>query len=63
VPVELLASWNALEDIQPGSGELVYYPKSHLFPEFLFDDKYKWLVQISERMVRSEDASDYRIRS
>jgi ectoine hydroxylase-related dioxygenase (phytanoyl-CoA dioxygenase family) len=41
-PMELVASWTALEDIQPGSGELVYYPKSHQFPEFLFDGKYKW---------------------
>jgi ectoine hydroxylase-related dioxygenase (phytanoyl-CoA dioxygenase family) len=41
--MELVASWTALEDIQPGSGELVYYPKSHLFPEFLFGGKYKWI--------------------
>jgi len=42
-PMELVASWTALEEIQPGSGELIYYPKSHQFPEFLFDGKYKWV--------------------
>jgi len=42
-PMELVASWTALEDIQPGSGELVYYPKSHQFPEFLFGGESKWL--------------------
>ena len=41
-PMELVASWTALEDIEPGSGELTYYPKSHQFPEFLFEGKYKW---------------------
>ena len=28
----LIAAWIALEDIQPGSGELVYYPGSHTLP-------------------------------
>src|SRR3989442_10810398 len=42
-PMELVASWTALEDVQPGSGELTYYPKSHQFPEFLFGGEYKWL--------------------
>jgi hypothetical protein len=41
-PMELVAAWVALEDIQEGSGELEYYPKSHLFPDFLFEGKYKW---------------------
>lgn len=35
-PMELAASWIALEDVQPGSGELVYYPGSHRYDEFLF---------------------------
>jgi len=42
-PMEFAAAWIALEDIQEGSGELEYYPKSHLFPDFLFEGKYKWL--------------------
>jgi len=35
-PLELVASWTALEDIQPGSGELQYYEGSHRLPEYLF---------------------------
>ena len=55
-PMELVASWTALEDIQPGSGELVYYPKSHEFPEFLFEGKYKWLTPSSlAEMGRYDD--------
>ena len=49
-PMELVASWTALEDLEPGSGELAYYPKSHLFPEFLFDGKYKWMPPGSEEL-------------
>jgi phytanoyl-CoA hydroxylase len=41
-PMELAAAWVALEDIEEGSGELEYYPKSHLYPDFLFEGKYKW---------------------
>lgn len=35
-PLEFMASWLALEDIQPGSGELMYYPGSHRLPEALY---------------------------
>jgi phytanoyl-CoA hydroxylase len=35
-PLALLASWTALQDVEPGSGELVYYEGSHRMPEFLF---------------------------
>src|SRR5256885_726783 len=49
-PMEFVASWTALEDIQPGSGELVYYPRSHQFPEFLFEGKYKWLPPGSDEV-------------
>ena len=31
-PGYLIASWTALEDISPGSGELEYYPGSHQIP-------------------------------
>jgi ectoine hydroxylase-related dioxygenase (phytanoyl-CoA dioxygenase family) len=41
-PLELVASWIALEDIEEGSGELVYYPGSHRLPEHLFHGQYKW---------------------
>jgi len=35
-PNKLVATWIALEDIQPGSGELVYYPGSHRFGPFMY---------------------------
>ena len=35
-PMKLIASWIALEDINPGSGELEFYPQSHRYDEFLF---------------------------
>jgi ectoine hydroxylase-related dioxygenase (phytanoyl-CoA dioxygenase family) len=40
-PLEFAASWIALEDIQPGSGELTYIEGSHRLPEYLFSGKYK----------------------
>jgi len=40
-PMELAASWIALEDIEPGSGELVYYADSHRIAESTFAGKYK----------------------
>ena len=35
-PLELAACWIALQDVQPGSGELIYVPGSHRFPDFAF---------------------------
>jgi len=35
-PMELVGCWVALEDIQPGSGELQYYAGSHRIPEYLW---------------------------
>ncbi len=40
-PMELAAAWIALEDIQPGSGELQYYPGSHRFEEHRFGGRYR----------------------
>jgi hypothetical protein len=40
-PLALAASWLALEDVRPGSGELVYYEGSHRIPGLLFSDEYK----------------------
>jgi hypothetical protein len=40
-PLELCASWIALQDVVPNSGELQYYVGSHRIEERLFDDKYK----------------------
>jgi len=41
-PVELMASWIALEDCVAGSGELQYYPGSQRMPEFLFAGGKNW---------------------
>jgi phytanoyl-CoA hydroxylase len=35
-PMELAACWIALEDVKPGSGELMYVPGSHRYPDFDF---------------------------
>jgi hypothetical protein len=40
-PLALAASWLALEDVQPGSGELTYYEGSHKIPGLVFDGGYK----------------------
>jgi ectoine hydroxylase-related dioxygenase (phytanoyl-CoA dioxygenase family) len=40
-PLELAASWIALEDIQPGTGELMYYEGSHRLPEYYFSGEHK----------------------
>ena len=40
-PKSLCAIWVALEDIEPGTGELIYYPGSHRFSDFLYGDKRK----------------------
>lgn len=38
-PLEFVGSWIALEDIQPGTGELQYYEGSHRLPEFLWEGR------------------------
>jgi ectoine hydroxylase-related dioxygenase (phytanoyl-CoA dioxygenase family) len=40
-PGALAASWIALEDVQAGAGELVYYDGSHRLDDFLFSGEYK----------------------
>jgi hypothetical protein len=42
LPRQFAAAWVALEDVVPGAGELMYFPKSHIkLPEFLYNDRYK----------------------
>ena len=41
-PREFVASWIALEDIEAGSGELIYYPGSHLLPDFILNNGSVW---------------------
>jgi phytanoyl-CoA hydroxylase len=40
-PLALVASWLALEDIKPGSGELNYYVGSHKLPDWKYSGVYK----------------------
>ncbi len=40
-PLALAACWIALEDVQPGSGELMYYDGSHRMDDHLFSGRYK----------------------
>jgi phytanoyl-CoA hydroxylase len=44
-PLELAACWIALEDIQHGSGELMYVPDSHRVPDWNFGgDRKHWVA-------------------
>ena len=42
-PMHLAATWLALEDVNPGTGELEYYVGSHRAPDFLFGGLSKWM--------------------
>jgi phytanoyl-CoA hydroxylase len=42
-PLALAATWLALEDVSPGTGELEYYIGSHRAPDFLFGGYSKWM--------------------
>jgi hypothetical protein len=42
-PLALAATWLALEDIAPETGELEYYVGSHRAPDFLFGGTSKWM--------------------
>jgi hypothetical protein len=60
-PMHLAATWLALEDISPGTGELEYYVGSHRAPDFLFGGVSKWMESHTadhDRFLRSlhEDA-------
>jgi len=37
-PLLLVATWIALEDVTPGSGELAFFDRSHKLPHYLFKD-------------------------
>ena len=42
-PLELAAAWIALEDVEAGSGELMYLDRSHEAPEYVFGgDRKHW---------------------
>ncbi len=40
-PMRLCASWIALEDVQPGTGELTYYVGGHRLPEYVYSGQFK----------------------
>lgn len=40
-PMELVGCWIALQDVQPGSGELAYVPGSHRLGDMLLLDRFK----------------------
>jgi len=40
-PMKLCASWIALEDVMPGSGELFYYAGSHRLPDWTYSGQHK----------------------
>lgn len=40
---QFAASWIALEDVTEGAGELLYYPGSQTFPDFIYADRHKSL--------------------
>jgi len=42
-PMLLAATWVALQDVVPGSGELAYYDRSHTLPHYLFKNGRKWM--------------------
>lgn len=47
-PLALAAIWIALEDVQPGTGELCYYPGGHRFPHHLFGGERKHWIQAQD---------------
>lgn len=63
-PMHLAATWLALEDVRPGTGELEYYVGSHRAPDFLFAGEHKWMVAAPHEHPRflaslHEDAARY----
>ena len=50
IPRQFAASWTALEDVTIGAGELFYYPGSHRFEDFVYQEHYK-SVHEAQRMV------------
>ncbi len=50
IPRQFAATWTALEDVTLGAGELFYYPGSHRFEDFLYQEHYK-SVSEAQRMT------------
>ncbi len=52
-PLEFVGCWVALEDVEPGSGELQYYEGSHRIPEYL------WFGRARAKPYDLEDDSEF----
>lgn len=64
-PMHLVATWLALQDVAPGTGELIYYVGSHRAPDYLFGGANKWMESHPEEHPRfldslDEDAAQYK---
>ena len=57
LPTQFVASWVALEDVQPGGGELTYFPGSQQLPDMLFAGQFKTLAD-AQRMLRRNSIRD-----
>ena len=53
---EFVASWIALEDVTPGSGELEYYVGSHALPDYLFSGSARWATPGHPEVLGYSDA-------
>jgi hypothetical protein len=54
-PLKMVGIWIALKDVQPGSGELVYYPGSHAWPDYLFSGRFKHFDRERDGMGQVND--------
>lgn len=67
-PQKLVACWIALEDVEPGSGPLRFYPGSHRYPPFTFStgrhavtaEMPKWAEQMA-REIETRKAEPHRV--
>jgi Phytanoyl-CoA dioxygenase (PhyH) len=57
-PMHLVATWLALEDVTPGTGELCYYIGSHRAPDYLFGGSNKWMESHPEEHPQFLDSLD-----
>lgn len=58
-PMALAALWIALEDVEPGTGELCYYPRAHRMPHHLFGGTRKHWVQAQDGTQAHQDYLQY----
>ena len=58
IPRQFAASWVALEDVTLGAGELMYYPGSHHFEDFVYHDGCKSVYDASTANRRRHARAD-----